>query len=402
AAPLAGVGVGVVIYNLIFNLIARHLAKIKREVRVFQSFANLQIAVDWVALIFLVHYTGGVESPLIFYFVLHIVVSAILLSRRSCFLQVGFASVLLTVSAIIEYENLLPHVPSPLFIGTFYNHLPSILSYLCFLITGFLITAYLASTITLKLRERERQLVDLESNLEKAYRELEDASRDKSKFIAMISHELKSPVATIESILSRLFESAGGGLTLKQREYLERINRRARHILTLVDDLINLTREERVSVRKISVDLKKILAEVCESLQTEIEQKRIRFLKEMDPSDLFIKGDPEELNLLLSNLITNAVKYTPPGGMVQVIMKRENKKIRIDVKDTGIGIPEEVKEKIFEEFFRAPNAREMVPEGTGLGLPIIKRIVKDYKGEIRVESRVGKGTQFTCYLLERI
>jgi len=105
---------------------------------------------------------------------------------------------------------------------------------------------------------------------------------------------------------------------------------------------------------------------------------------------------------LLSNLINNAIKYTPLEGKIHVKITKENEKVKVDITDTGIGISKEDQEKIFKEFFRAPNAKEMIREGTGLGLPIIKRIAEDYGGTIQVESELGKGSKFSCILREKI
>jgi len=400
--PLLIVGKAVALYNVIFTYCARRLKQLKCDAHTFHNFANFQISVDWIALIFLIHYAGGVESPLIFYFVLHIVISAILLSRRNCFLQAVFASTLITVLAFMEYKNIIPHVSSPILIGTFYNHLPSIITYIFFFITGFFVIAYLTSSVSTRLREEERKLVALEYNLEKAYHRLEEADKAKSQFITMITHELRSPVSTIESILARLLSGTAGKLTPKQIEYLERIRHRANYILALVNDLLNLTREERINRGKTPVDIKKTLMEVCESMQTEIEQKRIKFTVETDPSPVYINGDEEEIELLLSNLINNAIKYTPLEGKIHVKITKENEKVKVDITDTGIGISKEDQEKIFKEFFRAPNAKEMIREGTGLGLPIIKRIAEDYGGTIQVESELGKGSKFSCILREKI
>jgi len=401
--PLLIIGGVVILYNTFFTQYASHLRESRGNVHTFHNFANFQVSIDWIILAFLIHYTGGIESPLIFYFVLHIVISAILLSRRNCLLQAVFASGIIVAVTIMEYKKILPHISSPILMGNFYNHPFSIFTYLFFFITGFFVITYLTSSVSVRLRERERKLLILERNLEKAYHKLEEAGKVKSYFVTMITHELRSPVSTIESILSRLREGYAGKLTVKQKEYIERIKRRIDYILALINDLLTLTAEERETIReKHPVDIKKVLKEVCESMQTLVEQKKIRFEVKTSSLPLSIEGDEEEVGLLFSNLINNALKYTPPEGKVQVKVTEEKEGVKIEVIDTGIGIAKEDQEKIFNEFYRAPNAKKMVHEGTGLGLPIVKKIVESYGGKIQIQSELGKGCRFICSLKERI
>ncbi|MFQ5835952.1 MAG: sensor histidine kinase, partial [bacterium] len=110
---------------------------------------------------------------------------------------------------------------------------------------------------------------------------------------------------------------------------------------------------------------------------------------------LFLWTDKGKMELLFSNLMSNAVKYTPSGGKISLKVSKENSEVKIEISDTGIGIPEEDLSKIFEEFYRAENAKKVEREGTGLGLPIVKRIVETYGGKVKVKSEVRKGTTFS-------
>lgn len=157
--PLLSIGAAVALYNVIFTWYAHRLKRLNTDVHSFHNFANFQIGVDWIALIFLIHYFGGVESPLMFYFIFHIVIAAILLSRRNCFFQTIFASALILSLALFEYVNIIPHIfLPPLVISSFYNQFFPLLTYLFFFISALFITFYLATSITTKLREREKEL----------------------------------------------------------------------------------------------------------------------------------------------------------------------------------------------------------------------------------------------------
>ncbi|MFN3467738.1 MAG: sensor histidine kinase [Candidatus Brocadiales bacterium] len=128
-------------------------------------------------------------------------------------------------------------------------------------------------------------------------------------------------------------------------------------------------------------------------MNSKIEAKKLRLSVDSEPVTL--RAVPMEIDLILTNLIDNAVKYTPEGGSVTITNKRVGKLLTLEVRDTGLGIPEEARPHIFEEFYRAENARTMEKEGTGLGLAIVRNLVRHYEGEISFRSELNKGTVFT-------
>lgn len=157
--PLISIGAAVGLYNAVFIWYIRYLKRKEESAYVVRWFANFQIGADWIALIFLVHYFGGAESPLMFYFIFHIIISAILLPRRMCFFQSIFASTLILCLALLEYINFIPHIfLPPLVISSFYNQFFPLSTYLFFFISALFITFYLATSITTQLREREKEL----------------------------------------------------------------------------------------------------------------------------------------------------------------------------------------------------------------------------------------------------
>ncbi len=183
---------------------------------------------------------------------------------------------------------------------------------------------------------------------------------------------------------------------------VERALRRNEFLQTLVDDLPDVA-TSKAGLRRLAdmqpVDLARVVCRVYERTIITATEKRIALqLDAAEDSVIIVSGNEEELDRAVANLLSNAVKYTPEGGMVKVSLTRQSGNARLAIKDTGIGIPEEAIPHLFEEFYRAPNAREQVKQGTGLGLVIAKEIVTRHNGTIRVSSEVGTGTTFTVIL----
>ena len=181
----------------------------------------------------------------------------------------------------------------------------------------------------------------------------------------------------------------------KQKRLLRRIEYRTTWLLTLVRDLRDGLRAEIKKEKPIQLDLVTVIEKIQDSLRREVEDKALDLRLSFSQSPLFVRSDKGKMELLFFNLMNNAVRYTPTRGKISLKVSKEDCLVRIQISDTGIGIPEQDLSMIFEEFYRAKNARSMEREGTGLGLPIVRRIVEIYGGEITVKSQVGKGTTFS-------
>jgi two-component system phosphate regulon sensor histidine kinase PhoR len=234
----------------------------------------------------------------------------------------------------------------------------------------------------------------------RTYQRLEELEQAKSDFVFTVAHELKAPVAAIQSILRVLLEGYAGEIFQKQKELIDRAERRLIALQGLIRDLLALgaLKGALPEAKKTDVILNGIVNRVVEAVQPEVEQKGLELRVEVPDTLVTIKANDDDLERLLSNLLENAVKYTPPKGKVRLQLSLNNNAVRIVVSDTGIGISPESMPRIFEEFYRAKNAKEMGQEGTGLGLSLVKHIVDRYHGEIDVESKVREGSTFTVTL----
>jgi signal transduction histidine kinase len=234
----------------------------------------------------------------------------------------------------------------------------------------------------------------------RTYQRLEELEQAKSDFVFTVAHELKAPVAAIQSILRVLLEGYAGEIFQKQKELIGRAERRLIALQSLIRDLLALgaLKGALPETKKTDVILNGIVNRVVDAIRPEVEERGLELKVEVPDTLVTIKANDDDLERLLSNLLENAVKYTPAKGKVHLELTLNGNAVRIVVSDTGIGIAPESMDRIFEEFFRGKNAKEMGQEGTGLGLSLVKHIVDRYHGEIGVESKLQQGSTFTVTL----
>ncbi len=251
-----------------------------------------------------------------------------------------------------------------------------------------------------RLEQETRRLQQVEEEARRLSQEkamLEELDRVKSAFMRKVAHELRAPVAAIRSFITLMQQ--GYASPDQQVDMQARIAQRADELLALIDDLLNLARlkEARMAAKKQPVSLEQVLSEVIGLHTPEAEEKRIRLTVDTQPCPPVL-ADPAHAKQLWTNLISNAIKYTPAGGRVTVRLFPVDGTIVGEVQDTGIGIAPEELPHLFQEFFRTERAKAFAPHGTGLGLSIVKQIVEEWGGNIQVESEPGKGSKFTFRL----
>ena len=563
--PLILIGISILLYNTIFSWwLTRIQCDLTGDSSTPRIIAWLQIIADWIAMILLIHYSGGIESPAILYFLLHTILAAIFLSTRETFIAASVASLLVIVLVILEYNGLIPHVtvngflPFPLFQNSNY-----ILGRLGFFISTLFVAAYLVTRTTRRLRKRETEMLELNQELQEAYLRLQtlyesgqtvtstlelqevlnrltqsttevmnikgctirllqetgsmlclastyglseeylqkgcllvdqnplvqevlagqvvavgDIAREdrlqfpmeakaegikstltaplygregplgiirvycdrtlcfseddqqflstvasqgsiaiqnamayqavqyleeaKRKFILMVTHELRSPLGVVRSLLRTITGGYAGELSSLQLDMTERALRRANFLQTLIDDLLDLAAQKtglKIQNSVEAVDLRSVLDKVIQRYAIPAEEKNVNLAIEIDNAQQYIiEANNNDVDRAITNIVSNAIKYTPAGGDVTINLRRSGNNAELAISDSGIGIPEEALPHLFEEFYRAPNAKAQIKEGTGLGLIISKDIVTRFGGTIRVSSQEGKGTTFTILL----
>lgn len=232
----------------------------------------------------------------------------------------------------------------------------------------------------------------------KVLRKKSKASKNIGKdFIYFIVHQLSMPLSSIKLSLEMLLDGSFGEINKEQRDVIEKIHQRNKMLIYLVQDLLNVAKieEGKYSYNKRLVDVEDLIRFIITSSQEEIKRKKIKFKFEK-PEIKFpkITLDIDKICLVIQNIVDNAVRYTPVGGEIIISLKIDEKELEFKIKDSGIGIPEYQKEKIFTKFFRGDNAIKKESIGFGLGLFIAKNIIEEHNGKIWFESKEGQGSTF--------
>jgi two-component system, OmpR family, sensor histidine kinase SenX3 len=231
--------------------------------------------------------------------------------------------------------------------------------------------------------------------------ELQRVNKIRRDFVANVSHELKTPATSLR-LLAESLEEIIDEDPIQARLFAAQLKKETERFAQLINDLLDLTRlesQERVE-NPVSVDVRSVLMTVLARMRRVARKKNItlQWKRFGRAAQYTVRGDETQLTSMFTNLVDNAVKYTPPGGRVEVTGGFEGSEIVIRVSDTGIGIPEEKLPRIFERFYRVDKARSKETGGTGLGLSIVKHIAENHGGRVTVESTLGEGSDFTVYL----
>ena len=247
-------------------------------------------------------------------------------------------------------------------------------------------------------QELAKKVTERTQELTAALEELKKMNRRKNDFVSSVSHELRTPLTSIKGYAAILLTGKLGELPPQARERLEKINRHSDELGHIVNDLLDISRIEsgKMPMNLGKHDLKEIINKTDDLLSGQLKENRIEFQININPDASSVLVDPEQIGRVFINLIGNAMKFTPAGGKISIHAGKLNDgMIQVDVTDTGCGIPEEDQEAIFEEFFRVENTINQEVKGTGLGLALVKRIIKAHQGKIWVKSTPGAGSTFS-------
>jgi signal transduction histidine kinase len=230
--------------------------------------------------------------------------------------------------------------------------------------------------------------------------QLEQANRHKSEFLANMSHELRTPLNAVIGFSDALKEQYFGPLNAKQTEYVQDISASGQHLLSLINDILDLSKIEagKMELETARFSLREAVANVLTLVRERAHRQGLRLESVFETGVDEITADERKVKQVLINLLTNAVKFSYPNGRVLVTVERDTKGVKVAVADTGLGIAAEDQAAIFEEFRQLKSSGSAKHEGSGLGLSLARRLVELHGGQIRVESEAGKGATFTFTL----
>lgn len=393
--PLYSIAAMLGVYNFAVMALLRHFASINHESPrpATKRIINFQMSADLIFLTLLLHFSGGIENPFVVYFIFHMILASILLSPLESYLQAMLGTILLTLMTQLEYFGYIDHyylsgfVPADVHTEGFY-----LFGKVGVLASTFYLVVYMTSSIAVRQRNQEE-------GYRQANIQLEEKDRVKDEYVARVTHDIKGHLAAIQSCLDVVSSGMTGPLSEKQDEFVGRALTRTKKLNNFVRSLLRLTKIRLT--RQLDIhpyDIADTLDKACQAVEIRAEEKSIKLSKICDgPFDEAL-GSGLSIEELFTNLMLNAIKYTPQGGRVAIKAQNSGDFVKIDISDTGIGIPADEIGHVFDEFFRATNAKKTEKDGTGLGLSIAKQIIERHGGQISVTSVPGEGSTFTFTL----
>jgi signal transduction histidine kinase len=377
-------------YNTVFRVLVRRAYRHGRvSLRFVHGCANAQIICDMVALTFVMHFSGGVENPFIVFFICPLVIASELLPTRVAYLHALLGALLIHLVAWLEYSGALPHVPVGHMLGneTCRNALVVAQFSATLSLLGFAIV-FLGGSIAGRLRQREAEL-------EAAHAHLRALEESKSFLMRRTSHDLRAPLDALVSMMRAVATRAAATIPPDLADALARAERRAVDLTHLIDELHRyaVLRDSTAVLRTEPIDLADVVRQSVGLYEAMATERGLRVAATI-AAPAVVPGNGDALCELVSNLLSNAIQYTPAGGTLTVTLRTTATDVELTVADTGIGIPPAALPHVFDEFFRAPNAKEVFRSGTGMGLPIVKRVVETYGGTLTVHSATDRGTTF--------
>lgn len=352
---------------------------------------GLNVAMDVLAMTGGIYLTGGPLSPLFAIYVIEVAVIALLTNLGTTLAIAGFAWVLHGAATVLAYLDVIPAFPPPA-TGPVDLTGPQVALALAYALFVIGVPTLFVSAILQLLRGKEREL-------ERKNAALVDAARQKSWFMANVTHELRTPIHGIVGLSDLVQSGVYGEVTDHQREAHQDIKGSAKGLLKLIDDLLALARADagKLQVESAPVAVDDVCDSVMGAVRPMLGTRKLHLESHVEPG-LELVSDRGKLVQVLVNLLSNAVKFTPDGGRVTLRAHGMDGGVAFEVRDTGIGIPEEEQARVFDAFRQVDGSDEREYGGVGLGLSMVHRLVTLLGGEVRIDSTVGAGTVFTVHV----
>jgi len=381
--------------NVLHRIILQRITKEggRKVTQLIKRDIHFQIITDLVILTLILHYSGGIENPLILFYFFHLIIASSIFSTFQSYVYAVFALILAASLALLECYSIIPHYPLEGFVThELYKNVFYVFG------TGFIFACTSVMVVSLSHMIIYRSIKSEETYV-KTNIELENKDKLKNEYVLRVTHDIKGHIAAILSCLEVVRSKTTGPLNEVQEEFTTRAYERTELLSGFIKDLLNLTKKRlKHDYEFEEFPLTDLINKVVKQIRILIKDKSIDFNIYLDKSIGMITGNPYTIEELYSNLLLNAVKYTQSNGHIELTVKSRNNLIITEISDSGIGIPKEDLTKVFDEFYRASNVPRDIKTGSGLGLSIVKQIVEDHNGKIWVESEVGVWTKFTFIL----
>jgi|GEM_PF-2066144 len=399
--PIYIVGFVVILYNMLLFIwfkLSQLNCKGDSCVRYAMISAHLQIILDITALTFLIHLSGGIESPFLFVFIFHPIFASIIISDVSAYLYSVFSIAAVIIMTLLERGGVLSHYHiSEIFVSENISSSLYIVSSITSFVLIQVVSVIITSLIMRDFRKKQADLERIRAELEEKNKKLKQKDEMRLLFLASATHDLKSPLNTITSYIQSMVDGYMGNITDEQRRVLQRILNRINGLRQLISDILILGEfesGEEKEVKSERFDIIQLLRESVEEFRPLASERGISLRFESYVERAYVKADPLKIDEVIHNYISNAIKYNRDNGSVMVRAELKGGFVEVSVADTGIGLKEEDLKRLFTDFFRASEVKKNKIEGTGLGLAIVKRIIERYGGYVWAESRYNEGSTF--------
>jgi signal transduction histidine kinase len=376
----------IVSYNILFHVFRSYLTCTPGKFNPLH-FSLLQIVLDLISLMLLIHFTGTIETPLYMLFIFHMIIGSLILPRSVIFFIATILLLVFTSIVSLEFSDLITHHHiSALHLDEHSKNLNYIVSSLGMFIFTIYASVFITSRIAGRLYRREKQL-------KKTLEQLNQAEKSKQKYIMGVVHEIKTPIAASQSIIEIIRKGYVSEIDDKVKSKLDRAKIRNDEAITLINNILRISKLKLLGeVAQEDVDIIKVLQKIVEDRKEILSQKNIELsYKNRTTTHHIVKGDEVLYELIFSNVISNSIKYSEENSRIEIFVHEIDNELLIELSDRGIGIPKEDLENISNQFYRASNITSGKFEGSGLGLSLEKEILEKLNGsmEISSPSRIG-------------
>jgi len=383
-------------YNFVLYDLLNFFTRPGKEVadRTISRVIIFQISADLLILTTILHFSGGIENPFFFFFVFHMIIASVMLSRLQSYIQATLAALLFGILVYCEYSGvfLLHYDLSGLMKHSYYQDgFFVFVTYMIFISTLYLVV-YMTNSISGQLRKQQ-------DDYEQANILLQKKDHLKNEYVLRVTHDIRGHLAAIQSCLNIVDNGLAGPLNQQQQDLVDRSYKRTSKCMAFISALLKLTRMRLTG--QLDMDyfsLKNTFFDAIATVQSRAKKKSIKINYELSGEIDEIYGEPILIEEAITNLLFNAIRYSPQNSEITIKAYDTPKQTLIQVVDNGIGVPPNEIEKIFDEFYRAENAREVERDGTGLGLSIVKQVVERHHGIITVKNNSVAGCTFTISL----
>ena len=376
------VDIFIALYNFLFYKINPN--EVEQKVQSALGYSLFQMILDLISLSVLIYFTGGIESPLVLFFIFHMILGSLLLPAG---IMYSMAFVLISALSALSYMEFIGYIPHQ---KNIYLYTYSFYKDILFIITALLTNAFVLIVSILLTNKIAVELYMRESQLKRALNDVHSAEESKQKFIMAVVHELKSPIAAASANLDLILSNILGEMNERIREKASRARFRLSESTKMINRILHVSQFRLLNQLHLEeIRLSGIISELLESSSSLLTKKQIN-AKFDDNENVPINADKVLIEIALSNLINNAIKYTEDNGKIEISVNDDDEIRHVSILDNGIGIPEDEIGRIFEEYYRATNVKKI--EGTGTGLSLVKDIINIHNGAIKIKSPSQIGT----------